>query len=277
MLPAAGPFFLVLVSLFLVGRFVSVRPEKKIILSDLVILSGVLVVFGVFDSASLRHFFRPDRPMDWIPLLATATFAVRTLFSHLPSIAPEAGTTFAALLILLLPLLRQTDLSGGTREALLIYVVWMAIRLVYPTDPRAGIDRIFLLPLFLAAGSLSILSPLSGSLLLGQLAGGMAAVTGAMALAAFSGKVTLSPIEAGWVLGALLLIGRQYVDISQTVTGLLAGSLFLGGVSARLVRKIPAMPLWGKSLLVIALTLLPLIAAIIETLKTLKEQGGGGY
>ncbi len=37
-------------------------------------------------------------------------------------------------------------------------------------------DHIFLIPLFLATGALSLISPLSGSLLLGQLAGGLAAI-----------------------------------------------------------------------------------------------------
>ncbi len=275
MLPAAGPFFLVLVALFLVGRFPSVRPDRRVFLADLSVLSGILLVFGVFDSPSLRHFLHPEQPLDWIPLLASATFSVRNLFSRLPSPVIEAVMTLTGLLILLMPLLRQGELPGGAREVALIYAAWMAIRLLYPVGNISGDDRMFLIPLLLATGALSLISPLSGSLLLGQLAGGMAAVTGAMVLAALTGTVPFTAIEAGWVLGALLLVGWQYVDIAGIVVGSLAGSLFLGAVSARLVRKIPGRFLWGRYALVIACTLALLIIGVARTLKTLKDQGGG--
>lgn len=276
MLPAAGPFFLVLLVLLVLGRFPSVRPDRRVFLADLSVLSGIILVFGVFDGNALRHFFHPDRPMDGIPLLATVTFLARQLFHRLPPIYPEAATTLAGLLVLLLPVLRQETLSGAIRDASLVYAAWMGIRLLYPASGTPeGIERPFLVPLFFTSCALAALSPLSGSLLLGQLSGGMAAVTGAMVLAALTGTVSFTAIEAGWVLGALLLVGRQYVDISPAVIASLAGSLCLGAVGARLSRRIPVRFPWGRPGLVIAFTLVPLIIGLAETLTYLSRQGGG--
>uniref|UniRef100_A0A7C3QXH8 Uncharacterized protein n=1 Tax=Leptospirillum ferriphilum TaxID=178606 RepID=A0A7C3QXH8_9BACT len=273
MLPAVWPFFLVLVALFLAGRVFSLRPDRRVFLADLSVLSGIMLVFGMFDNTALRHFFHPDRPMDGIPLLATLTFLARQIFHRFPPIYPEAATTLVGLLILLLPVLRQESLAGGIRDATLVYVIWMGVRLLYPAAPPKGIERPFLVPLFLASSALAALSPLSGSLLLGQIAGGMAAVTVAILLAALTGNVPCTAIEAGWVLGALILIGRQYVDISQVVIASLTGSLFLGAVSARFVRKIPGRFLWARHGLVIASTLAPLIIGVSETLTSLAHQG----
>lgn len=275
MLPAAGPFFLVLLLLLVLGRFPSVRPDRRVFLADLSVLSGIILVFGVFDGNALRHFFHPDRPMDGIPLLATVTFLARRLFHRLPSIYPEAATTFVGLLVLLLPVLRQETLSGAIRDAAFVYVAWMGIRLLYPADTPKSIGRPFLVPLFCTSCTLAALSPLSGSLLLGQLSGGMAAVTGAMVLASLTGAVPFTAIEAGWVLGALLLVGRQYVDISPAVIASLAGSLCLGAVGVRLSRKIPGRFPGVKQGLVIVFTLVPLIIGVAETLTSLSRPGGG--
>lgn len=275
MLPAAGPFFLVLVALLLIGRLPWVRPERRVILADLSVLSGILLVFGVFDGTALRHFFHPDRPMDGIPLLATLTFLTRLLLRRFPSIYPEAATTLAGLGLLLLPILRQESLSAAIRDAALVYGAWMGIRLLFPVVPPKGIERPFLVPLLFTSCALAALSPLSGSLLLGQLSGGMAALTGAMVLAALTKTVSFTAIESGWVLGALILVARQYVDISPVVIASLVGSLCLGAVGARLSRKIPGRFPWGRYGLVIAFSLAPLIVGVAETLTALSRQGGG--
>ncbi len=274
MRPALLPFILVL--LLLMG--VRLLPEKwrsTALLPDLVVMAGILFLFDLFDPAAIRHFFNPNRPMDWIPLLATSTFALRAILPRTPSLLSETGLLLVSLAILTLPLLRQVPLEKGMISLLLTFTPWIAIRALYPADARQGIDATYLLPPFFTAAAFSFISPLSGSLLLGQLSGGLAALFGAMALASWAGGVRVSAIESGWVLGALLLIGLDYVEISLKVILCLAGALMLGAVAGRLSNRIRGIGGGRRAAFVGGFTALPLVAAIVVTLSDLKNQGGG--
>ncbi|MDA8027482.1 MAG: hypothetical protein M0Z25_00665 [Nitrospiraceae bacterium] len=274
MRPALLPFLLVLV-LLMVLRLLPERWRLTALLPDLVVLAGILFLFGLFDPASIRHFFNPNRPMDWIPLLATFTFALRTILPRTASLLSQAGILLVSLTILTLPLLRQVSLEKGMTSLLLTFAPWIGIRALYPADARRGIDATYLLPPFFTAGAFSFISPLSGSLLLGQLAGGLAALFGAMLLSSWKGGVRVSAIESGWVMGALLVIGLDYVDISLKVILCLAGALMLGAVVGRLSNRIWGLGGGRKAALVSGFAGLPLVAAVVVALNDLKNQGGG--
>ena len=274
MRPALLPFLLVLV-LLMVLRLLPERWRLTALLPDLVVLAGILFLFGLFDPDSIRHFFNPNRPMDWIPLLATSTFALRTILPRTASLLSQAGILLVSLTILTLPLLRQVSLEKGMISLLLTFAPWIGIRALYPADARRGIDATYLLPPFFTAAAFSFISPLSGSLLLGQLSGGLAALFGAMLLSSWKGGVRVSAIESGWVMGALLVIGLDYVDISLKVILCLAGALMLGAAGGRLSNRIRGLGEGQKAALVSGLTGLPLVAAVVVTLSDLKNQGGG--
>jgi hypothetical protein len=274
MRPALLPFLLVLV-LLMVLRLLPERWRLTALLPDLVVLAGILFLFGLFDPDSIRHFFNPNRPMDWIPLLATSTFSLRTILPRTASLLSQAGILLVSLTILTLPLLRQVSLEKGMISLLLTFAPWIGIRALYPADARRGIDATYLLPPFFTAAAFSFISPLSGSLLLGQLSGGLAALFGAMLLSSWKGGVRVSVIESGWVMGALLVIGLDYVDISLKVILCLAGALMLGAAGGRLSNRIRGLGEGQKAALVSGLTGLPLVAAVVVTLSDLKNQGGG--
>ncbi len=274
MRPALLPFLLVLV-LLMVLRLLPERWRLTALLPDLVVLAGILFLFGLFDPDSIRHFFNPNRPMDWIPLLATSTFSLRTIPPRTASLLSQAGILLVSLTILTLPLLRQVSLEKGMISLLLTFAPWIGIRALYPADARRGIDATYLLPPFFTAAAFSFISPLSGSLLLGQLSGGLAVLFGAMLLSSWKGGVRVSAIESGWVMGALLVIGLDYVDISLKVILWLAGALMLGAAGGRLSNRIRGLGEGQKAALVSGLTGLSLVAAVVVTLSDLKNQGGG--
>ncbi|MDA8150432.1 MAG: hypothetical protein M0041_04765 [Nitrospiraceae bacterium] len=274
MYPAAFPFIVVLLLLPSLRFLPTKWQPRTLLIPDLIVLLGIILPFALFDPESIRHFFDPNRPMDWIPLLTLATFFVRNIVPPASRLLAESGAMLAGLLLLTLPLLRQESLTQGALSLSLTFAAWLAIRFSYPVDRIRGLDPVSLLPLFLTSASLAALSPLSGSLLLGQLAGGLSAVFLAMCLAAPLGT-RASGIEPGWMLGALLVIGLRYVDISADVIGFLALSLFIGGVAGRLLSLRGRTGTGKRVLIVTGLSLLPLAAGIFEALKDLKNQGGG--
>ena len=152
MRPALLPFLLVLV-LLMVLRLLPERWRLTALLPDLVVLAGILFLFGLFDPDSIRHFFNPNRPMDWIPLLATSTFALRTILPRAASLLSQAGILLVSLTILTLPLSRQVSLEKGMISLLLTFAPWIGIRALYPADARRGIDATYLLPPFFTAAA----------------------------------------------------------------------------------------------------------------------------
>lgn len=274
MLPAVLPFLSVLLLLFSLKLLPGKWRKNTLPLADLIVLLGIILSFALFDPGSIRHFLDPDRPMDWIPLLASASFILRNMVPLRFRFLVESGAMSAWLLLLTLPLLRQETLFQGTFSYSLTLAAWLAIRFSYPVDRTTGLDPFFLIPSFFTAAVLGVLSPLSGSLLVGQLAGGLSAVFGAMLLSTLFGT-RLSGIEPGWVLGALLVIGLMYVDISPGVIGSLAGALLLGGVAGRLSLLGQRTGSGKRALILAGLSLLPLAVGIIVTVENVRNQGGG--
>jgi hypothetical protein len=282
MLPALGPFFLTL--LLLLGiRFLAPPGKSLPILDDLAILSGILLAFGLFDPASLTHFSNPERPMDWIPDLTASTFLLRTAISRLSGswitrLLPELAAIAAACVILLLPLLRQHSLGSALVKLAVTLLVWGTIRLSFFDRERTGLPPPVLLAIFLVLATLSFVSPLSGSLLLGQLAGGLAAVMAATFLATLIRGIRVSGVETGLALGALLLVGRYYVEIPPSVlSGLLSG-LLASAIGFLVLRKIhlPGRTARvGLFLVPALLSAIPLGIAIWQALRNLPARGAG--
>ena len=281
LLPATGPFIVVLCLTVLV-RFLAwkhpqktVPPSRLLRIGDAIALSGLLLDFGILDPDALHHFLTPDRPLDSVPLLVSVVFLFRLLFVRLPPVLPETTALFFGLWLLLSPVLKQTTLREGAFETVTVLGLWGFLRLLFPVDPKTGLDNLFLVPLFLASSALSAFSALSGSLLVGQIAAGVAAVMAVPLLAGGNHRIPCSGIEAGWALGALLVIARQYADLSPLVTGSLVLSLILGAAGARRIRTIPTLSSWKKTVLVSGVALLPLLAGAVRTILSFSADGGG--
>ncbi len=273
MLPAAIPFLLTTLLLLTLSRL----PQQKTwrFSGDLALVLGIIVIFLVFDRLAIIHLFNPSRPMDWIPALVLLSFVSRHLLKKIHPLASQSLVIILSAVVLLFPLLRQNPTSG-----LILFAetlgLWLLAQALTSRNDASAINRSTLLPLFLTTGTLGALSPLSGSLLLGQLAGGLAAIWLAMILIG-SRRIFLSGIEPGIALGSLLLVARQYVDISFLVVGALYMAILAGALSDRLLSSFLSAPRpLLKLLLPTLFSLLFLAGAIAKTLQT-SQGAGAGY
>jgi hypothetical protein len=282
MLPALGPFLLTLALLAGFRHLSRFRPFFRIP-DDFAILAGILLSFGLFDPSSLTHFADPERPMDWIPDLVTGTFIVRTLLSRgsgsrLLATITELGAIASSVFILLLPLMRQRSLASGLVLFVLAFLVWISLRLSFIPTCKGNAPSSLLLPVFLILAALSFISPLSGSLLLGQLSGGLAAVLAASLVIALFRSLTLSGIEPGLALGALVLIGRYYAEIPFPVVATLLSAFPAASLGQYLALRIPGRTRTGRLgqfLLPALFSVFPLLVAIAIAVRTLSSSGGG--
>ena len=271
MLPAALPFLSTALLLWIVPRIPGVKSWSAT--GDLIVLSGILLAFFVFDRPSIIHLANPSRPMDWIPALALLTFAARRLLSALHPLISDILTVTISAFILLYPLLHRHMFSGMALLAEILGL-WLLVQILPFRHKGTGLDRAVLTPLFLTTATLAALSPLSGSLLLGQLAGGLAAVWLAMILAG-SSRTPLAGAEPGIALGGLLLVGREYVDISLYVTGTLYAALLSGILTHRLLLRFPFFRSSFRTLLPGIISLLFLGLAIVKTIQSSAGAGSG--
>ncbi len=272
MRPAFFPFFSTLLLLWLSSRFS--RSNSWPLTGDLIVLSGIFLAFFLFDRPSILHLANPSRPMDWIPALALLSFAFRWLLKRHSPWIPESLTLVISSLILLFPLLRRHPSSGSLLLAEIIGL-WLLVQILPVRSTNSGLARPALAPIFLTTATLGALSPLSGSLLLGQLAGGLSAVWLAMLLSP-PGRIPLRGAEPGIALGGLLLVGREYVDISFYVIGALYLALLFGSLTQRILTVRPALPAPLRALVPSLVSLVFLGLAVAKTLQA-SQGAGSGY
>ena len=271
MLPSAIPFLATALLLWIFSRIPAARSWP--LTGDLIVLSGILLVFFVFDRPSILHLAAPSRPMDWIPALVLLSFASRWLLKNRPPRIPESLTLSISAIVLLFPLLHRRP-SAGTLLLVEVLGLWLLAQTLPLRSRESGLDRAVLAPIFLTTATLGALSPLSGSLLLGQLAAGLAAVWLAMILAG-SGRLSLGGAEPGIALGGLLLVGREYVEISFYVIGALYLALLSGALTHRILSRRPTLPAALRALLPSLVSLLFLGLAAVKTLQSSSGAGSG--
>lgn len=273
MLPAAIPFLLTALLLLTLSRLS--LPKTWHFTGDLTVVLGILVTFFVFDRPAIIHLFNPSRPMDWIPGLVLLSVVSRHLLKKIHPLVSQALMITLSTVFLLFPLLQQ-NLTSGLILLAETLGLWLLVQTLVPRHAETGVSRATLVPLFLTTGTLGALSPLSGSLLLGQLAGGLAAIWLAMILTG-PRRILLSGVEPGIALGSLLLVARQYVDISLIVVGALYMAILTGVLSERVLSSFRAAPRpLVRLLLPTLLSLLFLAGAIAKTLQT-SQGAGAGY
>lgn len=273
MKPALIPFALTAGLLFLLGR--QAKGLEKPFLPDLSALAGVLLVFFLFDRQAILHFFDPARPMDWLPALLLFAFVFRAFSGRTRPWIVESLAVGVSSFILLFPLLHRA--SG--RDLLLlpeVLLLWLLATYAARRDEPSGIGRPALLSLFLSTATLGALSPLSGSLLLGQLSGGLASIWLAMILVR-PGRLPLSGVEPGIVLGGLLLIALEYVEIPFVVVGSLYGAILLGLLSDRLLARQSRLPAKVRLFLPSLISLVFIGGAVMATYRLLQSAGSTGY
>lgn len=283
MLPAVAPFFTTLFLLWIFRRFrctsrtrnTGADSRKLFDPGEIAVLAGILLAFGLFDPASILSFTNPERPMDWIPDLLVAEVLSRTLASFFfrksrSSFPPGITAIPFIVLILLWPLLRQKSGTEAWTLSLTTLVSWIALHFFVIAGDKDKEDRSRsrLLLLLLATLTFTAISPLSGSLLLGQLGSGLSAVMTATLLFSIVTKTSAPLSESALSLGTLLLIGFFYAEIPFPVIGLLLLALFAGGLGGRILHRTP-LPGWGAFLLFLILSGVPLGLAVANALRSM--------
>lgn len=285
MLPAVAPFLATFFLLWFFRKFCSTSRVRHIRAAsrtpfdpgEIAVLGGILLAFGLFDPPSILSFSNPERPMDWIPDLLVAEVLSRTLasffFGQSRSPFPPGITAIPFIVpILLWPLLRQKSGTEAWTLSLATLVSWIALHFSVIAGDKEDRSRSRLLLLLLATLTFTTISPLSGSLLLGQLGGGLSAVMTATLLFSLLTKTSAPLTECALSLGALLLIGFFYAEIPFPVIGLLLLALIAGGLGGRILRRTP-LPGWAAFLLFLALSGVPLGLAVVDALRSMPSSG----
>ena len=214
--------------------------------------------------------FPPAQTLDWLPglLLALALAASLPKFS-----APATGLVLlAGLAALAPPLLTEGDLATlatetGTAALLGAALMWIAGR----ATPQQGSAA-----LAAGLGSQGFVTTLGGSIVIGGLANSAFAVAAALALGAFSGRLTPGPalLRAGAVVWLWLAFSARHlaeIPLPETLLG--AATL----ATAALPRAVGAGSVWRRLAGDVLPSALPALAAVGLTLWRYFAAQHGGY
>ena len=222
-------------------------------------LVGYTLIYGIFA-------FPPPEPQGWLPYLMALNFLVFSFddlagFSHRIRIVLQGAFSISGSVLILLPLFKTGFPALQLAvSALLWFGLWIAL------DGRNGPI------LFLVAAGNAIVSATTGSTLLGQLGGVLAAVLGGHL--AFNFPKPHIPLgHAGTavavtILASLMLIGRAYAETALIPSLLLLCAIpadFLGRYLGR-NRKSLEMIICG------ALALIPVAIASAIAIKSYLSQ-----
>lgn len=181
----------------------------------------------------------PQTVLAWVPILVFSTFSFTVWFGWSRKPAKHSSIALIIIMIsssiLLLPFLKQISLEQAVLKWLETSVLWWVIWSTWAitgSDQRAsGMSQ------FIVAIGLAIASPLSGSILLGQLAGTIAASWLIILLLAWIQRSILitSPCAdmGALLLGVVFIELWIYAGASPIVVGWLAISAMVGAIFSR--------------------------------------------
>src|SRR5487761_2253314 len=223
-------------------------------------LTGYTLIYGVFS-------FPPVEAQGWLPLFIAASFILFALddlkgFSVPVRLACQGIFSMAGAVLILLPLLKTgfaDNLPTLAASIMLWFGLWVCI-------DRGNGPALF----FVAVGN-AVVCATTGSTMLGQFGGVLAAVLGVhMALNFPHKRVALGhsgAAVAATILASLMLVGHAYAG-TATLPTLLLPAAFAGQALAHWARK---------PLLAWPLSLLPVAVSIALALQYYFSQEAGGY
>ncbi|HQT26025.1 MAG TPA: hypothetical protein PLK99_05425 [Burkholderiales bacterium] len=227
--------------------------------------SALAIASGFFTAYSLIYgvfAFPPAEAQGWIPFLITLNLIVFSIddrigFSSKTRLAIQATLAASGAAVIYLPVFR----TGFSIASFLSGIaLWLALWI--------AIDRQYSPALFLVAAGNAIVSATTGSTMLGQFGGALAAVMG-IHLAFNIPKIRFSLGHAGSavsasILGSLMLTGHVYAQTALTPT-LLLFLAFFGPAAAK--RLIPGK----QTLQFLAGTLLSLVPVAIASAMAIRS------
>ncbi|GMQ88707.1 MAG: hypothetical protein BMS9Abin09_0140 [Gammaproteobacteria bacterium] len=176
----------------------------------------------------------PEEALDWLWLLLAASYTAGYVVQHRAQWLSRTSILLATLVVIAWPVLRY-QLSGTLVGELVVIVVaggvlFNRLPQIQPATPA--------LTLVINTAGLAVASALSGSLLVGQLATALAAITGGYATAEIISRLHTTRFSAQQMLVllpvylGLLAIARLYAELPLTAAALLLVSP-LAGISIR--------------------------------------------
>ncbi len=247
--------------------------------SALAIGAGFLTAYALIYG---QFVFPPLQALDWLPLLLLAmliVFAVDDAVGFAPwlRLGMQGMSALLAGGLLLRPILSQLPLTDAVLTLAGVTVLWFGLW-VY-LDRRALQDATSGVTLLTVAVGAAAVFAMTGSILLGQLGGALAAVLGGWLLWNWPSPRWLLG-HAGtavtvMTLGCLLLVGRFYSETPLSINLLLLVAL-AANVPVALIMKRYRPGLDGALAAVLTglVALVPIALAIVFTLLVYMPQGG---
>jgi len=161
----------------------------------------------------------PAEAVDWLWLAGLVFVAIQYLPAHYQK-AGQLAVFILALLLISWPVL-QYELSAGLIAELLLMLLAAAVLVIARPSPPAPA-----LILSMSATALALCTALAGSLLVAQLAGALAAATGAFAIAELIKRLSSSRLQTSTLL-PLALLYLLLLAIARLYAGMPAGPALL--------------------------------------------------
>ena len=237
-------------------------------------LAGYFAVYRDFT-------FPPATVLSWVPWFIVALVVATPLLSRIGGapLAPALAILVAAsaTAVLLWPILGRESPTAALATWVLAAAAW-SVLWVLSDAPRVGGAPFAAIALIVSAG-LAGVAPLSGSILLGELASTLAvALVASVILNPLGGSPGLSGAgraTTAFVLGALVLDLRFYAGVGAGVVGAFVASVALGLAAHLVVRRSRREGPWAVLAPAFAASI-PVVAAAVLAFKA-SSMGGGGY
>lgn len=261
------PLLVTVLGLALLRRLLQRQSQPPRFISGIALTAGFLLGYGLIYT---QFSFLAHQALDWLPILTIAALLLFALgdyneFPHRWRTMAQATLVFLAAALLLAPLLRQTGWAQAAVTLLAVGTLWMGAW--FYLDRIAQHSMVVGMVLLAIAAGNAVVTALTGSVMLGQLSGTLAAVLGGWLLLNWP-RVRVPLGQAGtavavMVLGSLMLIGRFYADTSTTTALLLLASLVSGAFALFFIDRNRHAPLSTISTVWVGMAVLvPVIPAV---------------
>ncbi len=237
-------------------------------------LAGYFAVYRDFT-------FPPATVLSWVPWFIVALLIAAPVASRAGGVSTRAALAIlvaaSGTAALLWPILEREPLSVALATWALAAAAWSALWVL--ADARGVGDAPFAAIALIVSAGLAVVAPLSGSILLGELAATLAvALVASLILNGLSKSPGLSGAgraNIAFVLGALVLDLRFYAGVGAGIVGAFVASFALGLGAEFAVRRYRRAGPWAVLAPVLAASI-PVVAAVTIAFKA-SSVGGGGY
>ena len=240
------------------------------------IVSALAISAGVFTAYTLvygQFAFPPLQALDWLPLMmlvALIAFAIDDAIGFAPwlRLGIQGMSALLASGLLLWPILKQATLSSAALTLAVVAVLWFGLWAYL--DRRAHQDATSGVTLLIVAAGAAAVSAMTGSVLLGQLGGALAAALGGWLLWNWPRPRWLlghaGTAVTALTLGCLLLVGHFYSETPMSISLLLLAA-FAANVPAELMKRYrPGLGAPAAAVLTGLIALVPVALAVGFTL-----------